>query len=74
MDEEAPTLRRIRDDLAALGTTRTAQRRALQQVIGWAEHGELTELGPFSEGRVRELVQLAIQRLSDEETVYAGRG
>ena len=74
MEPEAPTLSRLRADLAALDPTQGAQRRALKLVLGWAEYAAMKEGAPFDEGRVRNLVELAVQQLSDEAELYAGAG
>ena len=74
MEEEAPTLVRMRADLAALDTTDSAQARALRRVLGWAEYAEFKEGSPYSEGRVRSLLELAVQRFEREANVYASAG
>jgi len=72
--EDAPTLQRIRADLAALDDPDSPQARALRTVAGWAGHGAYMEGYPFTEVRVRQLVELAVQRFSDEADRYAGAG
>ena len=74
MDDEAPTLRRIRTDLDALGSARSPEAQALRRVLGWAEYAEFKEGAPFEENRVPSLVQLAVERFTAEAGTYAGGG
>ncbi|MFS0701654.1 hypothetical protein AB6N24_16905 [Cellulomonas sp. 179-A 4D5 NHS] len=74
MDDEAPTLRRIRTDLDALGSTRSPEAEALRRVLGWAEHAEFKEGAPFEESRVPSLVRLAVERFTNEASTCAGGG
>ncbi|WP_456789492.1 hypothetical protein [Cellulomonas sp. P5_C5] len=71
MDEDAPTLGRIRADLAALDTTDSPEARALRRVLGWADYAEFKEGSPYHEGRVPSLLELAVQRFEREANVCA---